>query len=332
MSKSRTRVDIYGAGLAGLVAAIHLAEEGFEVHIFDSQRRIGGNPKWHPSVQTTVLEPEQTWKHIGIDLSRCFRQVDSITFYRYGRKKVFALESMYVCERGPREGSLDTFLFEKMVKVGVEFHPLVKLDVSRLKTARNVIVATGLEAEVYQQLSIPHVPIYGYRGVKRTGLDSVLISYMSRYTNYDFAYLAADRGLLFALLFSRKRLAESSLHEFQQILKATEGIQINKWVCSTGAVPTRAQLFHKGLVLAGTLSGMIDPFLLHGMSGALTSGKVAAQTFIDRDSAIREFHWLAKNFKLKRRLKELSERLPLKQVTFPLMMLVDSRLRGVGFV
>jgi flavin-dependent dehydrogenase len=86
------------------------------------------------------------------------------------------------------------------------------------------------------------------------------------------------------------------------------------------------------LVLAGTLSGMIDPFLLHGISGALTSGKIAAQAFIDRDGAIREFCRLAKNFELKKRLKQLSVRLSLKQLTFPLMMWVDSRLRGVGFV
>jgi len=332
MSKSQTRVDIYGAGLAGLVAAINLAWEGFEVHIFDVQCRIGGNPKWHPSVQTTVLKPEQTWKYIGVDLSHCFRKVDSITFYRYGRKTTFALEDMYVCERGHREGSLDTFLYKKAVDAGVRFHPLVKLDVSRLKTGRNVIVATGLEIEVYQQLDIPYMPIYGYRGVTRTELDSVLISYMLRCTNYDFAYLAADRGLLFALLFSRKKLDRSSLQEFQQILKVTEGIQFNKWIYSTGAISTKARLFYKGLVLAGTLSGMIDPFLLHGISGALTSGKVAAQVFIDRDRAIYEFGWLAKNFELKKKLKELSVRVPLKQVTFPLIMWVDSHLRGVGFV
>jgi len=331
MSKTRTSVGIYGAGPAGLVAAINLAREGFEVHLFD-QHGIGGNPEWHPSIQTTVLKPERTWEYIGIDLSDCFRQVNLVTFYRYERKKVFALENMYVCERGSRKGSLDTYLYEKATGVGVTFHPSGKLDVDRLNPSRDTIVATGLETSVYRQLDIPYVPIYGYRGVKKTKRGVGLISYISKCTNYDFAYLAADRGLLFALLFSRQGLARDSLDEFQQLLKDTEGIQFNKWTYSTGAVSTKAQLFHRGLVLAGTLSGMIDPFLLHGISGALTSGKIAAQAFVDRDGAIREFRRLARNFELKKRLKALSVRLPLKQVMLPLMMLVDSRLRGVGFV
>jgi flavin-dependent dehydrogenase len=155
---------------------------------------------------------------------------------------------------------------------------------------------------------------------------------MSRCTNYDFAYLAADHGLLFALLFSRQRLAEASLGEFQQLLKSTEGIQIARWAFSMGAIPTEPRLFYKGYVLTGTLSGMIDPFLLHGISGALTSGKIAAQALLDRQGAIREFRHLTRNFHLKKALKALSVRLPSKSVTLPLMMWMDNHLCGVGFV
>lgn len=322
-----TRVDIYGAGLAGLVAAIHLARQGFDVRVFDRQG-VGGNPDWHPSVQTTVLDPERTWEYIGMDLSNCFHRVNSVTFYRYGRKKLFTLGNLYACERGPGKYSLETCLYEKAANAGVEF-VVGELDI---RMRKNVIVATGLEKSVFHQLGIPHVPIYGYRGNGGAQLDAVLITYMGEYTNYDFAYLAANRGLLFALLFSRQRLAPENLVEFQRVLKATEGIQIDKWTSSSGAIPTQARLFHNGLVLAGTLSGMIDPFLLHGISGALTSGKIAAQVFVDSNGAIREFNRLARNFELKKSLKALSLRLPLKQVTIPLMMWVDSHLHSVGFV
>lgn len=331
MSKTRTRVDIYGAGLAGLVAAINLTLENFEVHLFD-QYGIGGNLEWHPSIQTTVLNPERTWEYIGIDLSSCFRPVRSIIFYRYGHKKTFTLENMYVCERGPRKGSLDTTLYEKAADLGVTFHVRADLDVEKLEFPRNSIIATGLATNVYRRLNIPYVPVYGYRGLQVTDRAAVLISYMEKCTNYDFAYLAADRELLFALLFSRQMLTMQNLDEFKHILEITEGIQIGKWTYSTGAIPTASRLFHHDLVLAGTLSGMIDPFLLHGMSGALTSGRIAAQTFVDRDRAVHEFRRLTRNFELKRRLKALSVQLPLKHLTIPLMMLVDSRLRGVGFV
>jgi flavin-dependent dehydrogenase len=327
-----TVVQIYGAGLAGLVAAITLAQEGFEVHLFDQQRRVGGHPDWHPSIQTTVLKPGRTWEYIGVDLSACFERVDSIRFYRYGRKTSFTLENMYVCERGPRKGSLDAFLYARANDLGVAFHPQARFDATHLKADQNIIVATGLETTVFQQLGIPYVPVYGYRGVMRTARNRVLVSYMDACTNYDFAYLASHHGLLFALLFSRRELVHSSLGEFQRILESTEDIQFKRWMHSTGAVPLKAQLFHQGLVLAGTVSGMIDPFLLHGMSGALTSGKIAAQAFMDRAAASREFQHLARNFGLKKAMKELSVLLPLKRLTLPLMMLLDSHLQGVGFV
>jgi flavin-dependent dehydrogenase len=329
MSRARAGVDILGAGPAGLVAAIHLAAQGVEVHVYD-RYGIGGNPDWHPSIQTTVLEPARTWDYIGLDLAGCFRRVDSITFYRYGRKKVFALENMYICERGPRRGSLDTCLHEKAIEAGVTFHLSGGLD--SLDRSREAIIATGLETQIYERLGIPYVPICGYRGVKKAAHDRVLISYMAACTGYDFAYLAADRGLLFALLFSRHTLAPERLPAFRRMLEATEHIQFERWTYSTGAIPARARLFHDGFVLAGTLSGMIDPFLLHGISGALTSGKIAAQAFLDRDAAIREFRRLARNFAVKKGLKALSARLPWKQVTIPLVMWADSHLHGVGFV
>ena len=332
MSSSRSRVDIYGAGIAGLVAAIHLAREGLEVHLFDSQIRIGGNQHWHPSVQTTILQLEKTEQYIGLDLADCFRRVNQITFYRYGRKKTFALDNMYVCERGPGKTSLDTRLHEQAVALGVHDHFSTQFSYPQPESGSNVILATGLDAQVYQQFGIPFVPIYGYRGITRTERGAILISYMSRCTNYDFAYLAADHGLLFALLFSRQRLADASLGEFQQLLKSTEGIQITRWAFSTGAIPTGPRLFYKGYVLTGTLSGMIDPFLLHGISGALTSGKIAARAFLDRQEAIREFRYLTRNFELKKALKALSVRLPFKATTLPLMMWIDSHLCGVGFI
>lgn len=332
MGREKTQVEIYGAGPAGLVAAINLAREGFDVYIFDQQRQVGGNTAWHPSIQTTVLDQRRTWDYIGVDLSECFHAVDSITFYRHGHKKTFKVKHMYACERGPREGSLDNYLYMKALDAGVSFHPLIEFDPDGLDPGQNVIVATGLEANVYRRLEIPYVPIVGYRSVKATRCRPRLISYFSKWTNYDFAYLAADRGLFFALLFSRQRLPQKSLETFQQRLAETENLQFSKWSYSTGAIPLRVQLFHENFVLAGTLSGMIDPFLLHGISGALTSGKIASQTFVDRKTAVREFRWLAKNHETKQRLKTLSMRLPFKKATFSLLMWIDSRLRGVGFL
>jgi flavin-dependent dehydrogenase len=330
--RKKKTVSIYGAGLSGLVAAINLAENDFEVHVYDQYDRIGGNPAWHPSIQTTVLNPEKTWDYIGMNLSQCFNKVESVRFYRYGKKKDFTLDNLYVCERGPRYNSLEYTLFKNAQKIGVKFYFKKTFDTLKILEGENIIISTGLSLKVYSLLNIPFINIYGYRGVLNEKFDRILITYMLKCTNYDFAYLASDHGLLFALLFSRKRLDENNLNEFKKVLKETEDIHIKKWIYSVGALPVNKQLIHNGLILSGTLSGMIDPFVLHGISGALTSGKIAALYLTDRDKALDEFKILSSRYKIKKALKAISFRLPLKSYTIPIMMFVDAHLKGVGFV
>jgi flavin-dependent dehydrogenase len=326
------RVDIYGAGLAGLTAGLHLARRGMEVHLYDREQRIGGNPKWHPSIQTTTLDIAKTSEYLQIDLSACFHKVDAITFYRYGRKDQINLPNMYACERGPRPTSLDSYLGELALEAGATFHPGVPLSTQSLGKSQAAILATGLDADVYQMLGLPHTPLYGYRGVMRSELRGMLLSYMLPCTNYDFAYLAGEHGLIFALLFSRKSLGEHNLPQFEEYLAQTENLHFSRWIYSQGALPTRPNLIWQGKVLAGSLSGMIDPFVLHGMSGALTSGKVAAQYFYDPAGALAEFKHLKRNFYPKQWLKQIGAWLPWKSALIPVLMWADAHLHGVGFV
>jgi flavin-dependent dehydrogenase len=238
---------------------------------------------------------------------------------------------MYVCERGPREGSLDYFLFNKAISLGVEFRfnePFNKKDSEN----KQVIISTGLSIDTYEKLNLPYTNIFGYRGILRMPDNKKLITYMLKCTGYDFAYLASKNGLMFILLFSRNELAQTNLKEFEDILLKTENIKAGKWISSYGAIPNQVNLFHGDYILAGTLSGMIDPFVLHGISGALTSGRVAAYAVSDRAKAEKDFLWLTRNYKIKKKLKKISASLPFKSFTIPIMMYMDAHFRGVGFV
>jgi flavin-dependent dehydrogenase len=325
-------INIIGAGLSGLVAAIHLAREGREVHLFDREERIGGHPCWHPSVHATVLQVEKTCRYLDLDLTECFRPLERITFYRYGRRDVFLPKNMVICERGPRPSSLDARLFGAAVELGVSFHPVQRLNEPLLDASRDTIIATGLDEQAYGLLGLPSIPVYGYRAAMNREGEGFLLSYMLECTNYDFAYVCAMNGVLFALLFSRQKLTAVHLRDFKRVLKTTEGLEFAEWTPSHGAVPQGARLFHHGKILAGSLSGMIDPFLLHGVSGALLSGKIAAKAAIDPVGAQKEFAWFTSNFGWKRRLKSVSTWLPLKSQTVPVCMWLDSHLRGVGCV
>lgn len=330
-------IEIYGAGISGLVAAINLAKSGFEVEVREKRSRVGGSPKWHPSVHQQTSDLEKTSEYIGIDVAPCFHSVKKHTFYLYGR--TFILDTpvnSYVCEKGPRPSSIESYLCSQAEKLGVRFvfgeaFDLESIKLLNMETHR-CIVATGLEHKPYRDLGIKHAAIQGFRSSQKTEEKDFAISYHGDCTNHDFAYVASFGDLMFSLLFARKGIREENLEDFRQYLLESEKITLDDWRFSTGCVPLEKNLVKNDVVLAGTISGMIDPFYLNGISPALISGKIAALYFTDRKRAFREFDRFTRNFHIKRNLKLVSDVLPVKKFSFPLVARLNSRLKGVGVI
>jgi flavin-dependent dehydrogenase len=330
-------VSIYGAGISGLVAAINLAQSGFNVQVSDRRRQIGGSPKWHPSVHQQTLDLEETSEYIGIDLAPCFHPVMKHTFYLYGRKLVLDKPvNSYVCEKGRRPASIESYLYSKAEKLGVRFvfgETFDSRSIERWEAeARPCIVATGLEQQPYRDLGIKYATIQGFKASKRTDQQSFAVSYFGEYTNHDFAYVASSGDLLFCLLFARQSMKEENLDTFCQHLLQSENLTFDDWHSSTGSIPLEKNLVRHGLVLAGTISGMIDPFYLNGISPALISGKIAALYFTDRERAVREFSRFTRNFGVKRNLKWISNVLPFKRISFSLVAHLNNHLQWVGVI
>jgi len=334
------KITIIGAGISGLVAAICLARHGFDVEVREKRRVIGGSTKWHPSVHQQVFNLEKTSDYIGIDLSSCFRKVEKHTFYLYGRKKILDFpENSYVCEKGPRESSLEYFLFSVAVAngVGLEFDAPFDLREKEQTVSKKdkYIIATGLEIDLYRKLGIKHVVISGFRSSKisnRKSNRNKAISYFGDYTNQDFAYVASIDDLIFSLLFAREGVRKKHLKEYQEYLGVSDNIEFDDWLFSTGCVPVETNLVKNNFVLAGTISGMIDPFYLNGISAAIISGKIAALYFIDRQKAIYEFNRFTRNFNLKRILKLMSDKFYYKKITFPVFAFINNYVKWVGVV
>ena len=112
----------------------------------------------------------------------------------------------------------------------------------------------------------------------------------------------------------RKYPAEEIVSILRQHLLESENLTFDNWHFSTGCVPLETNLVKNSVVLAGTISGMIDPFYLNGISAALISGKIAALFFTDKKRAFQEFNRFTRNFHLKRALKLISEKLPIKKM------------------
>jgi flavin-dependent dehydrogenase len=302
---------IVGAGLAGMVAAINLAREGYRVVVRERRKEVGGETnikglegKVINIGDGTPIHLERMRAYTGIDLSGVVTPLKSARNHVYG--KTFDLDfydgvPTYLVERGPRPTSLDVYLFKLAVSEGVEFSfDDTVADFDDLPP--DTIIATGLFGESWSALGVPHVPVFGYIAMGETKDTSpVVIIYFDEYTR-DYAFYSQVNGARGAVLFSRgKQLDASVKTRFERELAENDGIVFDEWnSLNIGALPVanarNPRLFARNLILAGTLSGSIDPFLLFGVHGALVSGKVAAVAVSDHQKGLEEFRRINRMF------------------------------------
>jgi len=330
-------IKIYGAGISGLVAAISLAKSGFKVEVREKSSQVGGHPKWHPSVHQQVFDLVKTSKYIDIDITSCFHPARKLVYYLYGNKiKINNPKDSYICEKGRRSSSIENYLYSEAKKLGISFvfgdtfDP--KIYKHSITETHQCIVATGLEPKPYQDLDIKHTNIQAFRSSQINRERDSVIFYFGDYTNYDFAYVASFGNLLFSLLFARRGVSKENLDIFCRHLMKSEKLSFDGWYFSIGCVPLEQNFVKNRFVLAGTISGMIDPFYLNGISGALISGKIAALFFINKQRAFREFNRFTHNFQLKKNFKLISDKLPGKKYSFPFFALLNNYLKCVGVI
>ncbi len=295
---------IIGAGLSGLVAAINLAREGYEVTVRERRKEVGGETdlkglegKIINIGDGTPIDVARMEKYTGIDLSPVVTPLRSVRNHMYG--KTFDLDfppgiPTFLVERGPRPTSLDVYLYQIACFEGVNFQfndTVTEFD----DLPPDTIIATGLFGDSWAELGVPHVPVYGYIAMGETEDPSAMvIVYFDEYTR-DYAFYSQVNGARGAVLFSRGIPLDKDVQDrFRLQLAENDGIIFDEWdTVDVGALPVETwrnpRLFAKNYILTGTLSGSIDPFLLFGVHGALVSGKIAAIAVSDHQRGLEEF-------------------------------------------
>jgi hypothetical protein len=172
---------------------------------------------------------KKTSEYIGIDLAPCFHAVKKHTFYLYGRKFIFDIPSnSYICEKGKRASSIESYLYSEAKKLGVRFVFGETFDSKIIKHTKTetyqCIVATGLGQKPYQYLDIKHVTIQEFRSSLTIQEEDFAVSYHGDYTNHDFAYVASFGRLYFSLLFARGGVRENNLEDFRRHLLESENL------------------------------------------------------------------------------------------------------------
>lgn len=291
MDKSRT-IHILGAGLSGLSAAVNLAREGRDVRVLEKEARIGGSPRFHPSLHVTPACLDDLCGAVGIDVRRAFRPVSLLRSFIRTHKFDIDPTDLYIVERGSRPESIDTILYQEALKAGVGFEFGRELrDPDELPPGS--IIATGLAPNMYERLDIPTIGIYGYAAYTTTDLEGVASSYFDDFCS-EYLYSAASRGLWYSLIFSRDPVEADGQEKGRRLIMEREGLNLSEWALLKARVPLREipapGPIHSDKILAGTLSGAMDPFFLFGIVGALLSGRIAARAVSDRPGAVKAFH------------------------------------------
>jgi len=312
----KKKIHILGAGLAGMVAGINLARDGYDVLIIEAAKTLGGIKGIHPSVHVTPID-ENLYNYIGIDLRRCIPPVKNGGYHiRLKNRSVslsFPANMFYLVERSQRETSLDTFLYNEAKKLNVkfEFSNFVKPN----ELPPGSIIATGLHPENFEVLKIPYIKVVGYAARGKypdPKFDGYAVSWFGNYTN-DYGYGGFVNELSYILIFSTMGKENISLNDFKEHIYETEKLKFDRWDFFDGCVPiydsSNLKLFVNNYILAGTISGMMDPALLFGIHGALISGKIAAMAVQNKEKALKEFKRVNKYFKRTLRLRRFGEKI-----------------------
>ena len=307
---------IVGAGLSGLVAAINLAREGYHVLVRERRGSVGGpidikglEGKVINIGDGTPINVGRIRSYTGIDIAPAATELRECRIHAYGRTSdMDFIEGVgtYLVERGPRPTSLDVYLYELARSEGVEFvfNDTLTSEEDFDRLPPDSIIATGLFGETYSALDIPHLPVYGYLAMDELEDTAArVVIYFDEYTR-DYAFYSQVNGARGAVLFSRGKPIDRSVKErFQRQLSENDGIEFDKWdPVNIGGLPVKEfrnpRLFTKNFILAGTVSGTMDPLLLFGVHGALVSGKIAAMAVSDHRKGLEEFRRINMFYKL----------------------------------
>ena len=332
MGAKQQPVSIVGAGLAGLTAAVILAKQGREVTVYEKGNRVGGLPLYNPSPHGTPMDVDRMNAYLGFDLRPGLVPMPGGVVSCWGKR--FPVEfpesaPAWMLERGPRRSSMDRYLADLAREHGARIltgRPVVTDgDVADLNKATgmarydfpsSVIMATGLHADGFEAAQVPSKPTYGWFAKCRVPWREARVTmYFDDYTT-DYAFTCSVNGIAFGLVFNRHRpLKRWEWEKFAQQAVEVDGYPFRKFMPLDGmALPTarlsNPRLYHGNIILAGTLAGMMDPFLFFGMHGAFLSGKVAAMALSDPVAAEKEFRRLNATFKPVLLAKRLLDALP----------------------
>jgi flavin-dependent dehydrogenase len=276
----KERINIVGAGPAGLTAAIVLAKHGHAVRVYEMAPDVGhrlngdfqGLENWSSGEDVTLVLRE-----LGIEQNFLFvpyyggtvytplTQFSEITSHR----PIF-----YLVRRGPEPGALDAGLKEQSLALGVEILFNRRADVDALDG--KTIVATGPK---------------GFNAVA-TGItfetdmdDHAALVFHDTMAPKGYAYLLVNNGhgTMATVLYRDHRQANECFSKIAQFFRDHLGVTIRneRKFGSYGNFFIRNTQILRGRLYVGEAAGFQDCLWGFGVRYAVLSGYLAARSIMD---------------------------------------------------
>lgn len=271
-------IKIIGAGPAGLCAAINLAKASKPVKVFEMRSDIG--MRFHPNLQglKDVIDPEEYMKNLNINPKIKYKYFQKAFIGTRTMDIEFNIgKSMPFVVRGGKE-SLEYALYKEALDLGVEFE--FKSNVNENEVD---IVAKGHKGcdaaalgGVYEDTDFPR--------------DHFLVIFDDRYSPkgwYSYIVPISDDRIEFVNCVCNphvpklSKLYEKAIRERKILRDFLEGKKRVAIFGGVGNISIPKSAFINGRYYVGESAGFQDAFMGFGITYALESGKLAADSIIN---------------------------------------------------
>jgi flavin-dependent dehydrogenase len=308
VNQMKTDFLIIGGGVAGLSAAIHLAERGADVALLEEGRypvqKICGeflSPEAIPLLEQWDIQPSSRMHHLTIQTSQdewsmAFPE-QTATIMRYTLDAALAEQALKRGAHIQTEARVEDLTIP--TQQGSDY--VVKLSNGDEWTAPQLLLSAG---RLVNQWMGQKNPRFSYVGAKAhfTGMDCSdrLIMHLLPRAYFGMAPIGDGKVNVAGLIACSHEEALRPQETFQRFLPSLAHTQLSNGRCvfkewMTAPVPefgVRVQPDWPNVYLLGDAAGVIPPATGNGLSMALTSGKMAAGFALQGDPKGYRKCWL----------------------------------------
>lgn len=283
------KVQILGAGPAGLSAAINLAKAGYEINIFEKNAEIGS--RFHGDFQglENWADDEDVlkcFKNMNIDINFDYTPFSKLSIFNGIKMWDFNCNrnAFYLIRRGTMEKSLDQGLKFQALDLGVQ----INFNETIPENEADIIATGPVKNEIYAAA----------KGITfKTSHENIavgLVNNNAALNGYSYLLVADGQGCMSTVSFGDLNNINPCFEETKRIFNNKFDLDL-KEVGNMGGIGcfSTKNVFRRGnSIYVGEAAGLQDFLWGFGMKSAVISGYLAARSIIDGE----DYENAAKNY------------------------------------